>query len=258
MSPRPPAWSRGVARRNETAATQSGPPPGRAGGWRVERETGPAGALHQGSAAAVASARGAARRLVRILRCDPPCVVLGSRQGPADVDADAAQRAGFDVARRRSGGGAVLMGPAEAVWVDVVVPAGDPLWERDVGRSAAWLGATWLEALRAAGEGTGEVWAGRSTHGRWEDLICFAGLAPGEVLLGGRKVVGISQRRTAAATLLQSALLVRWEPGTLVGVLALGEAERTDASSQIASAAAGVGEQKAAETLRAFLSILGA
>ena len=30
----------------------------------------------------------------------------------------------------------------------------------------------------------------------WSELVCFAGVGPGEVLLGAGKLVGLSQRRT--------------------------------------------------------------
>ena len=41
---------------------------------------------------------------------------------------------GIELARRRSGGGAVLLGADDHVWVDLVVPADDPLAEDDVSR----------------------------------------------------------------------------------------------------------------------------
>ena len=100
--------------------------------------------------------------------------------------------------RRRSGGGAVLVGPGQAVWIDVVVPAGDPLWADDVGRAGWWLGEVWAAALAAAGLPGGEVWRGAQVRSAWSDRVCFAGLGAGEVTVGGRKVVGISQRRTRA------------------------------------------------------------
>ena len=40
----------------------------------------------------------------------------------------------------------------------------------------------------------------------WSDLVCFAGLGPGEVLLDGRKLVGLSQRRTRNGVRIQGTL----------------------------------------------------
>ena len=41
----------------------------------------------------------------------------------------------MDVVRRRSGGGAVLVGAGEQVWVEVWIPRDDALWDDDVIRS---------------------------------------------------------------------------------------------------------------------------
>ena len=54
----------------------------------------------------------------------------------------------------------------------------------------------------------------------WSKLVCFAGLGPGEVSVGERKAVGISQRRTRVAARFQCALYHRWDPAALVAVLA--------------------------------------
>ena len=59
--------------------------------------------------------------------------------------------AGIEVVRRRSGGGAVLLVPGEVLWVDVVVPRDDALWDDDVGRATHWLGELWVRALTRCG-----------------------------------------------------------------------------------------------------------
>ena len=43
--------------------------------------------------------------------------------------------------------------PGEVLWVDVVVPADDPLWDDDVGRATHWLGELWAAALAALRRG---------------------------------------------------------------------------------------------------------
>src|SRR5438094_6035397 len=91
--------------------------------WRVEDHRGPAGAH-----AALPEPAG---RTVRLLEVDGPALILGSSQPVDHVDEAAAARAGIEVARRRSGGGAVLVGPGVALWWDVFIPPGDPLWESD-------------------------------------------------------------------------------------------------------------------------------
>jgi lipoate-protein ligase A len=198
--------------------------------WRVERHRGPASAFH---ARALPEPIGPT---VWVHDVDAPALVLGSAQDDGVVDADACRRAGVEVVRRRSGGGAVLLVPDEVMWVDVVVPAGHARWSDDVGRAAWWLGEAWAAALGP--EAT--VHRGALVRTPWSGLVCFAGLGPGEVVLGGRKAMGLSQRRTRAGARFQTAVYRRWEPAALAGLLALPTAERTRLVDELADAVAAV------------------
>ena len=82
-------------------------------------------------------------RTVWVAEPTAPALVLGSAQPDTDVRTDA----GIEVVRRRSGGGAVLVVPGDVLWVDVIIPAGDELWDDDVGRASHWLGDLWATAL---------------------------------------------------------------------------------------------------------------
>jgi lipoate-protein ligase A len=198
--------------------------------WAVSRATGSAAEFH---------AREVPTSAERALWCfepDRPALVLGSTQPAAAVDVEACARAGVDVVRRRSGGGAVLLVPGEVLWIDVVVPAGDPLWSDDIGRAAHWLGDAWAAALAAGGVAGPTVHRGPLVRAPWSDVVCFAGLGPGEVTIDGRKVVGISQRRTRAAARFQCAALLMWDPGALVALLA----PPRPTAAELAPVAAGV------------------
>ena len=105
----------------------------------------------------------------------------------------------------------MLVGPGEVLWVDVLLPAGDPLWEDDVGRSFHWLGQAWVDAL-AAVDVDASWHDGPMVCTPWCRQVCFAGIGPGEVTVDGRKVVGLAQRRTRAGALFQCAALLRWDP----------------------------------------------
>ncbi|HEX2192237.1 MAG TPA: hypothetical protein VHH09_03510 [Acidimicrobiales bacterium] len=173
---------------------------------------------------------------VRVVEVTGRAVVLGSTQRDDVVDAGAAAAAGLDVVRRRSGGGAVLVGPGELVWVDAFVPSGDPLWAADVGHAAHWLGSAWVGALAACG--VEASWHGGGlVAAPWSRLVCFAGLGPGEVCVGRAKVVGVSQRRTREGALFSSAALLRWDPAALLAVLALDPIERERAADGLSGAA---------------------
>ena len=191
--------------------------------WDVRRRRGPAVDLFD--------AEWPPRRTVWVLEATEPAVVLGSTQ------ADSILVPGTPAVRRRSGGGAVLVEPGGLVWVDVFVPAGDPLWEVDVGRAFAWLGRVWAGAL---GAGAAKAHAGPLVTTPWSKLVCFAGLGPGEVTVEGAKVVGMAQRRTRAGALFQCAALLEWRPERLLDRLALTAAERRRATAELAGVARGL------------------
>ena len=178
---------------------------------------------------------------IAVVSVDQPLLVLGSTQ-PDDVVHDAD---GVPVTRRRSGGGAVLLEPGRVVWVDVAVPAAHRLWDGDVGRAFHWLGAVWTDAIGARAR-----WHnGPLVRGPFSDLVCFAGLGPGEVTIDGRKVVGMSQRRTRAGALFQCAALVDWEPSRLAAMLDVGVAP-------LADIAVGLTPMTVADVETAFLAAL--
>jgi lipoate-protein ligase A len=215
--------------------------------WRVEEKWGTVAQLHAASAALLGpDGSDAMTRRVRLLHATNDGLVLGSGQPSADVDAARAHAAGFSVVRRRSGGGSVLVGPGRVLWIDVVVPRRDPLWEDDVGRAFWWLGDLWVHALARAGLGAAEVWRGGLRRSAWSSRVCFAGLGPGEVTVGERKVVGMAQRRTRLGALFQCALPVVWDPVALLDVLALEERERRVGAGELADVAVGVGPEVAA------------
>lgn len=192
-----------------------------------------------------------AERSVWVVEPTGAAVVLGSTQPASVVLPDS----GVEIVRRRSGGGAVLVRPGALVWVDVFLPAGDPLWERDVGRAFHWLGRTWADALSVAGAPAATVHEGRLRVTRWSSLVCFAGLGPGEVTVDGAKVVGISQRRARKGALFQCAVLLAWDPADLLALLDMAEVDRTRAGVDLASAARGL-DVDADELITTFLAAL--
>jgi lipoate-protein ligase A len=128
-------------------------------------------------------------------------IVLGSRQSEDLVDRAACERAGLAVVHRRSGGGAVIMRHDSILWVDVVLPPG--FAPDDVRGSMVWLGESWRETLAPLVDGDLTVHRGGMEHSPWSDLVCFAGIGPGEVVIGDQKLVGLSQRRTRRGVRVQ-------------------------------------------------------
>jgi lipoate---protein ligase len=201
--------------------------------WSVERLTGTATELHSRDMPEPVG------RAAWVLEAIAPALVLGSTQPWVDAGE-------LEVCRRRSGGGAVLVGPHD-LWIDVLVPRGDPLWDDDVGRAAHWLGEVWVEAL-----GVGTVHTGRLVRTAWSDLVCFAGIGPGEVLVDGAKVVGISQRRTRAGARFQCVVLRDWDAAELAHIF--GGDRWGEVADALAPLATGVRELRLLEA--AFLAAL--
>ena len=184
-------------------------------------------------------------RAVWVFEPTVPALVLGSAQRRASAATS------IEVVRRRSGGGAVLVVPGEVLWVDVLVPAGDPLWDDDVGRAFGWLGDVWSAALGSLGVAT-TVHPGAMTRSPWSDAVCFAGLGPGELLnAAGEKVVGMAQRRTRSVARFQCAALGHWDASAVAGLLELPAA----AVPELEPVAAGVGVPLE-DLLVAFLAAL--
>ena len=152
------------------------------------------------------------RRRVSWLRPAAPAVILGSASPNPFADTHT------DVVRRRSGGGLVWLDPSVSTWIDVFVPAADPLWHPDVSRSFHWLGSTLARAFVALGiQATAHT--GPYDSGPSDGLVCFATLGPGEVVANGKKLVGISQRRTRQGARFQCVTYQRFDLGPLARLL---------------------------------------
>lgn len=176
-----------------------------AGDWRVEQWEGPAGEFHGLDPEHV--------RAVRSVRVSRPVIVLGSTQPAGDIDAAAAARLGIEVARRRSGGGAVYLHPDDSTWVDITIPRDDELWVDDVSTSMRWVGDAFASVLGPAlAAGAPAVHDGPFRAGVLSRAYCFAGLAPGEVTVGGAKIVGVSQRRGRPGARMQCVVYHRIDP----------------------------------------------
>jgi lipoate-protein ligase A len=180
--------------------------------WEIERRTLSAQAAHDLD---IAPRSG---RKVRIFTPTLPAVVLGSTQRDDIVDHNVAAARGLEVARRRSGGGAVLV-DASVVWIDFAIARDDPLWEDDIGRSMQWLGQLWSDALARVGI-DGHVHQGPPIVSALARAICFCGVGYGEVIVDDRKAMGISQRRTRDGARFQTMLNTRRDD-TLIDVLRL-------------------------------------
>jgi hypothetical protein len=201
--------------------------------WAWERTSGPIDRL------VGAEIPDPTRRLARVVEADHTAFVIGSTQpepGPSSPVAHA---------RRRTGGGGVLVVPGELLWVDIVVPRSDPWWDDDVGRAAHPVGRAWATALRRLGL-EAHVHRGPMVVTPWSRSLCFAGLGPGEVRVGGRKVLGIAQRRSRHGACFQCAVPLRPPGRASVVAAGLTGADADAAAARLAGDADAVGRPASA------------
>lgn len=198
-------------------------------------------ALRQGMALLDAAAPGDPATLAW-WHVDGETLVLGrgSRIAP---DQDACADAGVGVVRRSSGGGPVLWGP-DLLAFDVVVPRAHPLYSDDVVDSYRWLGHALVAALGSLGVPARAVAPAeaRRTDLTLRDVACYASLSPWEVVIDGRKVVGLSQVRRRTGVLLQAGIVLRLDPERLAAFLRLDPEEREALISGLRTGAVGLSD----------------
>lgn len=214
-------------------------------GWRVlPLEVDAPAALLDRGVALLDALRDDPTPTLRWYRSTNTAVVLGRGQARALA---AASTPDVEVLLRFSGGGAVLLDPT-LVNLDVLVPAGHPLLAGDLGAVFLRVGRAWAAALADLGLDGVTVHTGPATADRRGDAraqllaaVCYATLGRGEVLVDGRKLVGLAQRRRQPGALVQCGLLRRWAPGPLLAALG---ADPDD--EEVARAAVGLDEVLAA------------
>ena len=161
---------------------------------------------------------------LRLWWFDPirPALVLGSTQDQSLLRVATCGERGVDVVKRRSGGGLVYVSPEHTLWADVIVPSSHRVWNVDVGKASEWIGECWLAALMEIGVADDFVLhRGAFEATPWSSLVCFAGRGPGEIFdADGRKVLGVSQRRTKDWARFQCAISLKWEPECFVDLIA--------------------------------------
>jgi lipoyl(octanoyl) transferase len=160
---------------------------------------------------------------LRLFTWSEPWLSIGCLQQISDVDVSACQRAGIPIVRRASGGTAVLHESTLAF--SLVVPAGHPLAVSDIVESYRLLAPPARLALRSIGISAELVRVEEAHRGRpngFGSAACFAALAPYELVVGSRKLVGNSQLRRRGAILHHAVMNLDFNPGRFAGFLKTG------------------------------------
>ncbi len=186
----------------------------------------------------------APRPALRFYDAPDYALVLGPGQKGEDLDRVACAQLPLGVHRRGSGGTAVLWHPG-FLMLDVALPAGHPLHHSDITLSYQWLGEAWARTLQRLGIDAQPIpidEARADTRALEPALkrICFAGRSPFEVLVAGRKLVGLSQKRRRQGTLLQAGLYWRWEGARLAEVMVQDPDQRAALVGQLGARVCGL------------------
>lgn len=174
---------------------------------------------------------------------DPAALLLGSAQRLGEVDGAASAAAGVAVHKRRSGGGVVRSDGL--LLLDLGLPPSDPLYTNNLTESYRWLGEVWVAALESLGLAARMVTIeeARADTQALDPLlkkVCFGGLSPYEVLVGGRKVVGLAQVRRRGGALYQAGIYLDWLPVRSAELLAVTDVERVGLAAQLDQRVAGL------------------
>jgi lipoate-protein ligase A len=143
------------------------------------------------------------RPVLRFYRWNPPCVSLGRLQ--KNFDFSGAQKCGFDVVRRPTGGRAVLH-QHEITYCAVIHEKHLPRESRSVVGAYEWLSAGFIEGLKTLG-----VRASLSdAHGKSTPVAanCFNAAAQCDFLVDGKKLIGAAQCRKHDVILQHGAILL--------------------------------------------------
>lgn len=162
--------------------------------------------------------------VLRLFAFDPPGITLGRAQDPnRDLDLARCRRDGVGWAVRPTGGRAIFH--AEEWTFSLSAGLDDPEWGGSLARAYESVARLILASLVRLGVPAEFTRAPLPLSAR-PGLACFASAARHELLLGGRKLMGCAQRRTASALLQQGSVLLGDGHRRLVDYLALSDERR--------------------------------
>jgi lipoate-protein ligase A len=138
-----------------------------------------------------------------VVRSAEPTFVLGGSQSIEVLKESDRDRVALR--RRRGGGGVVALQPDD-VWIDWWIPASDERWSPDVHVMSRRVGEWWRATLTSRLRGEVALHEGPMTGDPAWRVACFAARGPGEVMVDGRKAVGVTQWRVREGVFLSTVL----------------------------------------------------
>jgi len=170
-----------------------------------------------------AVADGEAPSTVRLYGWDPPCLSLGRHQGIEAADLKFCRAEGIDVVRRPTGGRALLH-HLELTYA-VIAPLNESPMPRGLQEAYRAICSALVRAVRTLGVDAeltrGEV--NLQLPSPKTTIPCFEAPAGGEVVVGGRKLIGSAMRAHGGAILQHGAILLDWDARLQAGAMGLAD-----------------------------------
>jgi lipoate-protein ligase A len=168
-----------------------------------------------------AVSKGESPPTLRLYGWAPPCLTLGRHQGLDVADLGFCRHEGIDVVRRPTGGRALLH-HLELTYAVIATLGRGPL-PRSLQDAYRLICSALVRAMRALGVAAeltdGEV--NLELPGPRTAIPCFEAPAGGEVVVGGRKLIGSAMRAHGSAILQHGAILIDWNGRLQAGSMGL-------------------------------------
>ena len=158
---------------------------------------------------------------LRLYGWDPPCLSIGRHQGIEAANFAFCRAEGIDVVRRPTGGRALLH-HLELTYA-VISPLNEGPLPRGLQEAYRVICSALVRAMRTLGVDA-ELTGGQvnlQLPSPKTTIPCFEAPAGGEVVVGGRKLVGSAMRAHAGAILQHGAILLDWDGRLQAGAMGL-------------------------------------
>ena len=154
---------------------------------------------------------GASPPTLRFYGWDPPCLSVGRHQSVEAAGVEFCRQEGIDIVRRPTGGRALLH-HLELTY-SVVATLGQGPIPKGLQDAYRTICSPLVSTVRDLG-GDAELTGGEvnlNLPGPRSTVPCFEAPAGGEVVVGGRKLIGSAMRAHAGTTLQHGAILLDWD-----------------------------------------------
>jgi lipoyl(octanoyl) transferase len=176
---------------------------------------------------------------LRIYRWRSPALTIGRFQSSDEIDWEACRRHRIPVARRITGGGAVLHGQ-DLTYGLVGGTRFRPFDQRSVKETYLTLSRAFLKAFERLGLEARPV---RSPSRGESSARCFATPSWHEIAINGRKVIGSAQKRWKHSFLQQGSVPLDFSPETVCRLFRFsGDGERLEAARELGERACGLND----------------